>query len=121
MCRPEVADPDGSGLYCVGMTQVRDLAERRTFGRGLLLALLANLAIALAAIPVANHWNGHGGEEWAVGLVAGSAVITGVVGAATLALTPLRGWGVGLLTGAVLAPLLVGATFIWYFAILNGS
>ena len=43
------------------VAQDRDLAEHPTFGRGLLLALVTNLAIAVATIPIADHWNARGG------------------------------------------------------------
>jgi drug/metabolite transporter (DMT)-like permease len=111
----------GVGPYPAGVTQAPDAARRQTFGGGLLASLVANLGVAIAAIPVAEHWNSRGGEEWAVGLVLGAAVLTGLLGVATATLPERRRWGVGLVAGAVLAPLLVGGIFLWYYAFLHGS
>jgi hypothetical protein len=85
------------------------------------LAFAVNLAVAACTIPIADHWNARGGEEWSVGLVAGSAVLTGLVGTIALLNPRRRRWSAGVLVGAVLAPLTAGAVFIWYFAILHGS
>ena len=68
-----------------------------------------------------RHWNARGGEEWSVGMVIGAAALTAVLGTVALFVRWRRAWGVGLLIGSVLAPITVGAVFVWYFAILNGS
>jgi len=59
--------------------------------------------------------------KWSVGMVIGAAALTGVLGTVALFVRWRRAWGVGLLIGSVLAPITVGAVFVWYFAILNGS
>jgi len=54
-------------------------------------------------------------------MVIGAAALTAVLGTVALFVRWRRAWGVGLLIGSVLAPITVGAVFVWYFAILNGS
>lgn len=98
-----------------------EIAEPASSRRGFVLAFLANIALAVCSLGIAGHWNGRGGEEWSVGLVIGAAVLTAVLGTGALLDRRKRAWGLGLLVAAVLAPFTVGAAFIWYFAILNGS
>src|SRR4029079_3044314 len=107
--------------YRVDVASDRELAERDSFVRGFALAFAANLLIAVATIPIADHWNARGGEEWSVGLVVGSALVTGVLGVTAVVNGQRRAFGAGVLVGALLAPVTVGAVFIWYFAILHGS
>jgi len=95
--------------------------EAPSFGGGLLVAFAVNCVVAVSTIPIANHWNARGGEEWSVGLVLGSAALTGLVGIGAAIDGRRRRWAVGVLAGAVFAPTVVGAVFIWYFAILHGS
>jgi hypothetical protein len=97
------------------------VARRASLGHGFVWAFAINLAVAACTIPIASHWNARGGEEWSVGLVVGSAVLTGLLGTVGLFNKRKRGWGWAVLVGAVLAPLTVGVVFVWYLAVLNGS
>jgi drug/metabolite transporter (DMT)-like permease len=99
----------------------QQFSEPPGFGRGFLIAFLSNLAVAVSTIPIADHWNARGGEEWSVGLVLAAAALTALLGFAAVLNRQRREWGAGALLGAILAPVTVAATFIWYFAILHGS
>lgn len=107
--------------YLRDLASEGELAEVASFGRGFILAVAVILVVAACTIPIANYWNARGGEEWSVGLVIGSAILTGLFGTVALFQGRRRRWGAGVLVGAILAPLAAGAVFIWYFAILHGS
>ena len=103
------------------MTAGRPTTEERSFGGGCLLATALVIAVSVAAIPVASHWNSRGGEEWWTALVLGSAGAAFLRGLLALRVRPTRPWAAGLIGGAALGLAIVFGTFLVYFLGLHGS
>ena len=88
---------------------------------GLLSAAVFVVGMSLAAIPVAEHWEGRGGEEWWVALVIGAAAACVLRGLFALRAASTRRWGAALAGGGALGLVVVFAGFTVYFIGLGGS
>jgi hypothetical protein len=91
------------------------LAEPPSMGRGCLAAWALVVLVAIAAIPIASHWNARGGEEWWTGLVLGSAGLAVLGGLLSFPFQRRRVWAVGLIVGALLGLVTVFGGFLIYF------
>jgi hypothetical protein len=84
-------------------------------GRGCLTAWTLVVVVAIAAIPIASHWNTRGGEEWWTGLVIGSAGLAMLGGLLSSLNRRRRNWSVGLIVGALVGLATVFGGFLIYF------
>ena len=84
-------------------------------GLGCLTAWALVVVVAIAAIPIALHWNARGGEEWWTGLVLGSAGLAMLGGLLSSSNRRRRKWSVGLIVGALAGLTTVFGVFLIYF------
>jgi len=89
--------------------------ETPSMGRGCLTAWALVVVVAIAAIPIADHWNARGGEEWWTGLVLGSAGLAVLGGVLSFRNRRRRDWSGGLIVGALLGLATVFGGFLIYF------